>query len=337
MDEDAGQPRSQDKETINAMRMSVMTGPALVPQMCLIKRSQFVDKGVPIIYGEFNRIPHVAITIDTGAGLTFVSETFLKHRKGFELIRLSPSDPKEAAGFEGSRSKLRGKVRITISVRGHTFTHMALVAANMVDPVIVGSDMLRKYNIAVDYATQTLRAAKGPSIPFQLERGSQDVANEPHRTMRSTRCLCIQPQVQQTVHIPVSAVEGSDILFQPNRSSMKWEEQGLLLPAAIATVRNGSIAIPVLSTGLKTVKLPRHANLGLYEVLDQSTSVQGFSMPPSQLKDLLEHLKHHAGKLPPMSREEECHVNPELSAIETHLLHTLLRLFRIYFRTTSGP
>lgn len=348
MDEDEGISRPQTGLDSHAYKSSVMGGTGrttlapeqtdrtVVPRMCLVRRTQFRDEGVPIVYGMLNNVPRVAIMIDTGAALTFVSEEFLRHRTGFELIRLGPSDPREATGFEGSRSKLRGKIHITIVVRGHILRHTALVAANMVDPVIVGSDLLAKYQLSVDFSTKSIRPVEGRSIPFQLERGAETPANAPRQMLRCTRCVRIRPQIQQTIHIPVSAVEGSEVLFQPNRTHTKWDDQGLLLPATLATVRAGNIAIPVVSTGLGAVKLPRHAQLGLYEVLDKASSVHGLAMEPQRIQELLEHLKHHAGKASPLPAEDTYHFNNDLTETEAHLLRTLVRLFPDLFSDNLG-
>lgn len=154
--------------------------------------------------------------VDSGAALTFASGSFVEGRSGFRVVPLDPSDSYEASVFEGSRYKLLGKVRIYIATCGHTFSHMALVAQHMIDAVIMGSDLLTKYHLLVDYGSKSLRALQGRPIPFHPEHVPEGIGQ---RVIRLSRCQAVQAQAQQFVPVDVYAPEGADILFQPVRTA----------------------------------------------------------------------------------------------------------------------
>ena len=265
----------------------------------------------------------VKVIVDTGASSSVCNPSLLK--KGQHLEPLLTGDPREAEGFEGSRTPLRGRVNLRLEVCNlqRDLLVAALVPSEMTDDVLLGSDVLLQYGMNVDIGKRVLSWADG-SIPLEIAS-----ATKVTRCCRSTK---LYPNTRTHTQMRVSEKEGTVIVIEPCPD----EERGFLIPSMITTVRRGLVRVPVLCVNTRGVKLNHREAIAQYEVVPEKLAVTEVPMEKN-LNDVLASLRTVNHPIIPTGVQLAMKkVGSEVSATQRQLLLNLLMKYKILFDDSLG-
>lgn len=130
----------------------------------------------------------------------------------------------------------------------------------------------------------------------------------------------VATQTRRNVHLAVPAVEGAVGIFTPKPRT----ERHLFLAPTVTKVKNGQVAVPVLSLQGCTTKLPSRETLGTWTPLEPDAEVHEISkdLDVDAVKKWLREVL--MAREEPLSNEDDLMVG-DVRAVEKELLLRLLR------------
>lgn len=189
-------------------------------------------------------------TFDTGANVTVLNAE-LARKLNLEIRPISS----QIRGAGKKSLDCLGATKLTITVRiGTTEKSLRLkvyVINNLARELLVGTDLMSKFEIVIDTNSRTIGFSKTRKLP-KTKSGSAIVTTEKTE---------IPPRGQMIVsgRIP-SHLNGKDVLVVPSQVHDK-----IAVANSVSTVRDGEVNVLVLNPGNEPVKLKKDQKLASFE------------------------------------------------------------------------
>jgi hypothetical protein len=151
----------------------------------------------------------VDLIIDPGAGISMVSEEFLRSSRS--VFKLSSYDgPLVSAANKDGLLRISGEVELRVVIGGHSFSHWFCVSSDLGPSVILGNDYLDTVRTKINYDTHLVEL-NGHSVPFIVKKHQGTTTQ-----LFSSRVRLQQDVVVPPLHEALGAVKIDDdrIRFQ---------------------------------------------------------------------------------------------------------------------------
>ena len=265
------------------------------------------------------------IIVDTGASTSVASASLMK--KGAKLLPLLDGDPREAEGFEGSRTPIRGRVNLRLEVENlpRDLEVAALVPGEMTDDMLLGSDVLLQYGMVVDIRRRVLEWKDG-CIPLEI--------NSLTRVTRLCRTSKLHPETQTNTQMRIAERDGTVVVIE----AIPGEDRGFVIPSTVATVRKGLVRVPVLCVNTRGVKLNHREAIAQCELVPDSDDSHITTFPIEEpLEDILSSIRAFTSvTVPDGVKLAMKKLGTEITAPQRQLLLNLLLKYQELFDDTLG-
>ncbi|RHY80621.1 hypothetical protein DYB35_008639 [Aphanomyces astaci] len=165
--------------------------------------------------------------------------------------------------------------RVEWTVQQGTFVAEVHVVPGMSDRLLLGSDFMTQYGMAMIWSSRELHfpstGPHGVRVPFTLESMRPGTATAiPVRRATLTRRVKLPAMCGGLTKIQVAAPDGTEVLFTPFPGDGRAQA---LMAATVSTVRAGAIVVPAVNTtGSKQRSREREA-VGLWTPLSHELTV----------------------------------------------------------------
>lgn len=205
---------------------------------------------------------------DTGASHTVISRTAydILAKEGL-AYPLHPTKRLPMAA-SGAALPVDGVTVLDLSFGQHRPTVSALVVKNLPCPILLGNNLLYKYDkVSFDWKNGRLHLGDEATIPiFGVTRSGQ--IEHPVRCLNSE---IIQPGQEHILLARIQATDNKTILFEPDL--IKLANHNLLAARVVATVTNGLIPIRVCNVTKSPIKMYTNMCIGTATIVESQDNV----------------------------------------------------------------
>jgi len=212
--------------------------------------------------------------VDTGSAVTIVREDAWREAVVHLHRPLDPSTcPVVAAN--GEQLELCGKCEVTLRVGGIQTNYPVLVARNVTQECLLGSDFLQKFGCIIDLQSHSLSAG-GKEIPLLQNGCSQAISC--HVSCVATTVVPGGHRLLLPVELPVSQPPQPAIctgLLEPRPQFM--ERHGVLVAHSISAVKNGQTVADILNLSPAPITIRQHERIAFFQPLEEVCVTTEFS------------------------------------------------------------
>jgi len=199
--------------------------------------------------------------VDTGSPLTFMS---LENVKTFapQLLKQTSPYPVRITGVTGEPVKVKGSITLACEVAGKTVSH-EFVIADIVEPVLLGVDFMRKHQATWDWLAGELIYQEGePTLRPQACK-LMEAEEIPPQSIRCYRVeACGVPPQEGPIHVT------GDLLGSP----------GLVVGDVLGIPQGGTMDVIVENRTEEAHLLPAGTMMGQWETMGQDQKVFAFQV-----------------------------------------------------------
>lgn len=203
---------------------------------------------------------YVNAMIDTGATISLISEA-LQNRLGVSHQKLDRQDPKFLFGANGAEIRIIGKVQLSIKLNGLCIPFDFLVAHNLRQDMLLGTDFLSKSNALIDYTNNTVTFYDNLVQVNILETRANIVAR--------LRSACTLPPRSETF-VPVvlsKKISGQNFFLEPLPIQ---EGQKFLVAKILTNIKDGHTFCRILNTTNQPLRLNKLRTVAIvHKILPQ--------------------------------------------------------------------
>ena len=255
--------------------------------------------------------------VDTGSAVTIVREDAWREAVGGALQRpLGPATyPVVAAN--GEQLDLCGESEVTLRVGGIQANYSVLVARNITQECLLGSDFLQKFGCIIDLQSHSLSAG-GKEIPLLLNGSPQAISC--HVSCLATTVVPGGHRLLLPVQLPRSHDPGpaySTGLLEPRLEFM--ERHGVLVAHSLSRVENGQAVADILNLSPAPVTIHQHERVATFQPMEE---VCAAAITPSQHSSSVSSFEARAKAVEDLAAQAE-----GISQSEKEALVTLLQQF----------
>ena len=204
--------------------------------------------------------------VDTGSGVTLIREDVWKQIHAKTLGTLQPV-LRSVVTASGEKLKLLGETNVKVSIGGVSGYHLVLVAQQLTQECLLGTDFLSQYGCVVDLRRHVIIAG-GKDVPM-VDR-SEKMDNSLVCFVSTSESVEIPASCQMRLTATVSGQSWpvSEIgIVEPLAKFMN--EYGLVVARCISPVILGRIMIQVLNPSPAPVVVSKKVNVGTVEPVQE--------------------------------------------------------------------
>lgn len=218
-----------------------------------------------------------AIKLDSCARYSIAGSAWMKC--GVEQRRRPPV--KAIEGVSGTRVPVTGIWRFRMRNQyDQEFIVEALMVPACEDTFLLGTDFMASKAAVMDFQTGELTwndAHDAFIVPFSTWQDGAAMPGPAKVRLASGRCF--KTLTNTTARIAVSGQDGETGVFLPAA-----RDDGLMVPAVVATVRGGCIEVPIANSTAKSPRLPTREELGTWIPYSEEMEILGLADGLSQEK-----------------------------------------------------
>jgi hypothetical protein len=218
----------------------------------------------PWSHVTINGMPNALARWDTGASHTVISASLYNTLKAANVAYAIFPSQHVPMGACGTHLPVLGVTVIDLTFGDHTISVTALVVPNLPCPILLGTNLLYKYDkVTLDWKTGKIRLNDVVQVPiFGVTRPLAEL-----NQTRNHQQITIPPEHETILNVRVLHPNGYSVLFEPT------PVDSLLIARCIAIVKDGMIPIRACNPTKAPVTLYENMTIGEATVIQSSNLI----------------------------------------------------------------